>query len=214
MRTIRDIRDATPTNADAGLDPAAVLESRQRFGANRLTPLPREPLWKKFLDKFDEPIIKVLLAAALLSMFVDLFSGNPVAAVVSLAIVGLVVAGLLIVRRSAWLPSLMFVSALAIFLLALAVPPHHPSVEGLAVMVAVILATGVASSASTRATASSRCSTPTRIAARQSDCAAASSTRCRSKRSWLAIWCRWRWATKSPPTAGWSRRPTCTSISR
>ena len=38
----------------------------------------------------------------------------------------------------------MFVSALGLFFLGLAVPPHHPSVEGLAVMVAVILATGVA----------------------------------------------------------------------
>jgi phosphotransferase system enzyme I (PtsI) len=41
------------------------------FGDNRLTPLPREPLWHKFLDKLDEPIIKVLLVAALLSMFVE-----------------------------------------------------------------------------------------------------------------------------------------------
>src|SRR5262245_27407199 len=38
----------------------------------------------------------------------------------------------------------MFVSALLVFALSLLVPPHHPSFEGLAVMVAVILATGVA----------------------------------------------------------------------
>jgi Ca2+-transporting ATPase len=143
MRTIREVRDALPTAADAGLDAAAVAESRRRFGANRLTALPREPLWKKFLDKFDEPIIKVLLAAALLSMFVDLFGEQAVAAAVAFGVVVAAVVALLLLRRSAWVPSLMFVSALALFVLGLAVPPHHPSVEGLAVMVAVILATGV-----------------------------------------------------------------------
>jgi Ca2+-transporting ATPase len=144
MRTIREVLDALPTSADAGLDPGAVADSRCRFGANHLTALPREPLWKKFLAKFDEPIIKILLAAALLSMFVELFGDNPVVAGVALAVVAVAVAGLFVVRRSAWVPSLMFVSALVLFFVGLAVPPHHPSVEGLAVMVAVILATGVA----------------------------------------------------------------------
>jgi Ca2+-transporting ATPase len=144
MRTIREVRDALPATADAGLDSAAVEESRRRFGANRLTALPREPLWKKFLDKFDEPIIKILLAAALLSMFVDLFREQAVAAGAALVAVVVAVVALLLLRRPAWVPSLMFVSALALFFLGLAVPPHHPLVEGLAVMVAVILATGVA----------------------------------------------------------------------
>jgi len=143
MRTLSEILDQLPTNTETGLNAVAVAQSQARFGANRLTPLPREPLWKKFLDKFDEPIIKVLLAAALLSMFVDLFAGNPVAAGLALGVVVLAVVGLLLVRRSSWLPSLMFASALALFCLGLVVPPHHPAVEGLAVMVAVILATGV-----------------------------------------------------------------------
>src|SRR5438067_11215939 len=108
MRTIREILDALPTSADAGLAADAVADSRRRFGANRLTPLPREPLWKKFLDKFDEPIIKVLLAAALLSMFVDLFAGNLAAAGVALGAVLVAVVGLLVLRLSAWVPSLMF----------------------------------------------------------------------------------------------------------
>ena len=42
------------------------------------------------------------------------------------------------------MPSLLFGSALVLFFVGLVVPPHHPRVEGLAVMVAVILATGVA----------------------------------------------------------------------
>jgi Ca2+-transporting ATPase len=138
MRSLREIA----TNPETGLDPAAVETSRQKFGANRLTPLPREPLWKKFLEKFDEAIIKILLAAALLSMFVELFAGSPTAAGVALGVVTVGIAALFVLRLSQWVPAAMFVSALAVFFLGLIVA--HPSVEGLAVMVAVILATGVA----------------------------------------------------------------------
>src|SRR5213082_2876144 len=77
MRALSEILRQLPASAEGGLPDDAVARSRQRFGANRLTPLPREPVWKKFLEKFDEPIIKVLLAAALLSMFVELFRGKP-----------------------------------------------------------------------------------------------------------------------------------------
>ena len=76
MRTLAEIEQLFPGPAEAGLSAAGAEESAKRFGLNRLTPLPREPLWKKFVEKFDEPIIKILLAAALLSMFVDLFAGN------------------------------------------------------------------------------------------------------------------------------------------
>src|ERR671936_1019912 len=77
MRALTEIFQQLPASAVDGLPDESVANSRQLFGANRLTPLPREPLWKKFLEKFDEPIIKILLAAALLSMFVELFRGQP-----------------------------------------------------------------------------------------------------------------------------------------
>jgi P-type Ca2+ transporter type 2C len=152
MRALTEIFRQLPASAEDGLPDEAVAQSRQRFGANRLTPLPREPLWKKFLEKFDEPIIKVLLAAALLSMFVELFRGqpertppvpgNPLLAGVALALVAVSALALFALRRSEWLPTLMFGSAVVVFFLGLFV--GHPSIEGLAVMVAVILATGVA----------------------------------------------------------------------
>jgi Ca2+-transporting ATPase len=119
-----------------------VSRSREQFGANHLTPLPREPLWKKFIEKFDEPIIKILLAAALLSILVDLFKHNPVLGAVGLAVVVGAVAIALVLRQAKWAPTLMFASALALFAASVAI--GHPSVEGLAVMIAVILATGVA----------------------------------------------------------------------
>src|SRR5947208_15670343 len=73
MRTLQEVQSQLSVTPEVGLTATAVAQSRKLFGVNRLTPLPREPLWKKFLEKFDEPIIKILLAAALLSMVVDLF---------------------------------------------------------------------------------------------------------------------------------------------
>jgi Ca2+-transporting ATPase len=144
MRTLREIQEQFPGIAETGLTTESAARSRQQFGANKLTPLPREPLWKKFLEKFDEPIIKILLAAALLSMFVDLFQGNPTVAGIALGAVALAIGIALLLRLGHLVPTLLFGSAVAVFVLSIVVPPHHPSVEGLAVMVAVILATGVA----------------------------------------------------------------------
>src|SRR4051794_36983841 len=145
MRTIRDLLKDLSTTPDRGLlSPEAVGESVRRFGANRLTPLPREPLWKKFLEKFDEPIIKILLAAALLSMLVDLFKLNAIVAGVALGVLALVLIAALAARLGHWVPTLMFGAAIVLFFLGLAIDPRHPLVEGLAVMIAVTLATGVA----------------------------------------------------------------------
>jgi Ca2+-transporting ATPase len=142
MRTVQEVRQVFPSSAESGLGADDLARSRERFGVNRLTPLPREPLWKKFVDKFDEPIIKILLAAALLSMFVDLFQAAPAVAGIALAVVAVAIAGVMITGRGVWVPSLLFGSAVVLFFVGLA--QGHPSVEGLAVMVAVILATGVA----------------------------------------------------------------------
>src|SRR5215470_1833272 len=110
MRTLAEIQHLF-TTVEGGLRAEQVEQSRRQFGANRLTALPREPIWKKFLDKFDEPIIKILLGAALLSMFVDLFQHTPVTAGVSLGVVAAAFAGLFLARRGQWVPSLLFVSA-------------------------------------------------------------------------------------------------------
>jgi len=144
MRTLVELQKQLPISVENGLTLEGAAQSRDKFGTNKLTPLPREPLWKKFLEKFDEPIIKILLAAALLSMFVDLFRGNPVAAGVALGVFAAAALALYVLHLGEWLPSLLFGSAIVVFAVALIVPPHHPSIEGLAVMVAVILATGVA----------------------------------------------------------------------
>src|SRR6058998_1748930 len=120
MRSLVDVTSEFSLSPEVGLSAAAVEASRARYGANRLTPLPREPLWRKFLEKFDEPIIKILLAAALLSMFVDLFQGAPVLAGAALAVVAAVVGGALALRRGQWVPTLLFASAVVLFFVGLA----------------------------------------------------------------------------------------------
>lgn len=51
-----------------GLSEQQVLENRTRYGVNILTPPEKEPLWKQFLEKFSDPIIKILLVALFLSV--------------------------------------------------------------------------------------------------------------------------------------------------
>jgi Ca2+-transporting ATPase len=143
MRALQEVQQQFPTATVTGLSAQEVVQSRQRLGVNRLTPLPKEPLWKKFLDKFDEPIIKILLAAALLSMIVDLFdAAKYVSAGLGVALIAVGVAGAYALRRPQWVPSLLFVSAVILGFVGLAT--GHASWDGLAVMIAVILATGVA----------------------------------------------------------------------
>jgi Ca2+-transporting ATPase len=162
VHTLAEVLHQFPAAVSRGLTPEQVTDSRRQFGSNRLTPLPREPLWKKFLAKFDEPIIKILLAAALLSMVVDLFQPpaetlpphpplsptrgeGRVRGLLGGAALGVIGSGLIaayLLKRAQWVPGLLFTAALILF--PIGVFTGHPSVDGFAVMVAVILATGVA----------------------------------------------------------------------
>jgi Ca2+-transporting ATPase len=147
MRTLAEIEQEFPAAVEKGLTTDAAAHSTQRYGVNKLRPLPREPLWKKFLAKFDEPIIKILLAAALLSMFVDLFQSEKSGHLLPGVLLGLLVAIVgtaYPLGRAAWVPSILFIAALVVCLSGLLAGARGELVEGLAVMVAVILATGVA----------------------------------------------------------------------
>ena len=52
----------------AGLTDEQVKESRMVHGLNVLSPPKRVPLWKLYLEKFEDPIIRILLIAAFLSL--------------------------------------------------------------------------------------------------------------------------------------------------
>lgn len=57
-------------NTFHGLNDNQVEESRRLHGENILTPPKKTSLWKLFLEKFDDPIIKILLVAWFLSMII------------------------------------------------------------------------------------------------------------------------------------------------
>ena len=58
---------------NTGLTAEQVIASRQQHGDNVLTPPAREPLWKQFLGKFDDPLIKILLVALTLSVALSIY---------------------------------------------------------------------------------------------------------------------------------------------
>ena len=56
-----------------GLTGAQVLESRQKYGCNVLTPPAQDPWWKAFLEKFSDPLIIILLIAGALSVGISCY---------------------------------------------------------------------------------------------------------------------------------------------
>lgn len=59
-----------------GLTSAEVQASREKHGWNLITPPPREPWWRQLLEKFNDPIIRILMIAAVLATLVG-FSHTP-----------------------------------------------------------------------------------------------------------------------------------------
>ncbi|MEG1414107.1 MAG: cation-translocating P-type ATPase [Mucinivorans sp.] len=51
-----------------GLNSQQVEQSRAEHGSNVLTPPKKEPLWRLFLEKFNDPVIRILIMAAFLSL--------------------------------------------------------------------------------------------------------------------------------------------------
>lgn len=56
-----------------GLTNAQVEESRRQHGANVLTPPARRSLWSQFIEKFSDPLIRILLVALLLSVAISVY---------------------------------------------------------------------------------------------------------------------------------------------
>ena len=59
-----------------GLTTAEVEESRRQHGANVLTPPRRRSLWTLYLEKYEDPIVRILLVAALASLVLACFNGE------------------------------------------------------------------------------------------------------------------------------------------
>ena len=63
----------SPSSYRTGLTSEQVEQSRLEHGNNLLTPPPKEPVWRLFLEKFQDPIIRILLVTLLLSVVVSLY---------------------------------------------------------------------------------------------------------------------------------------------
>jgi len=59
-----------------GLDPDQVESQRAKFGSNILTPPERDPWWKQFLEKFDDPVIRILMIAAVVAIIAGSVHGE------------------------------------------------------------------------------------------------------------------------------------------
>ena len=68
--------NTTKTDASLGLNDHQVEESRRLHGDNVLTPPKRESLWKLYIDKYKDPIIQILLVAAIISLVLAFFEND------------------------------------------------------------------------------------------------------------------------------------------
>lgn len=64
----QDLTDEEVQDTKHGLTDTQVLESRQRHGDNVLTPPKRTSMWKLYMEKYRDPIIRILLVAAAVSL--------------------------------------------------------------------------------------------------------------------------------------------------
>lgn len=56
-----------------GLTNAEVQESRKKNGINILTPPEKESLWKQFIEKFEDPLIRILMVAGVMSIGISCY---------------------------------------------------------------------------------------------------------------------------------------------
>ena len=59
-----------------GLSQRQVAENRRSYGDNVITPQKETPAWRLLLEKFRDPIIRILLVAAVLSLAIGCVHGD------------------------------------------------------------------------------------------------------------------------------------------
>ena len=59
-----------------GLSDKQIQESRKTYGWNLLTPPKRPSMWKLYLEKFNDPVIRILLVAAFFSFVISVIEGE------------------------------------------------------------------------------------------------------------------------------------------
>jgi Ca2+-transporting ATPase len=70
---LKDVLCRLDANVEAGLSTSEVARRVAFHGDNVLVVGAEEPLWRKFLDKFKEPMILLLLSSAFISLLLQQF---------------------------------------------------------------------------------------------------------------------------------------------
>ena len=69
-------------SSEQGLTSKEAEERLQKYGLNKLKEAPKTPLWKKFLEELADPMIIMLIAAAIISGVTSVYSGESMADVI------------------------------------------------------------------------------------------------------------------------------------
>lgn len=85
--SVADLPKQYNSDATKGLTNQQVALNRQKYGSNALSPIPQEPLWKLFLEKFKDTTIIILCVAALVSLAAGLHTGHYIDGIAILAAV-------------------------------------------------------------------------------------------------------------------------------
>ena len=67
---------AIMTERQRGLTAAEVAQSRQEHGENVLTPPKRQSMWRLYLEKYQDPMVRILLVAAVVSLLLSLVKND------------------------------------------------------------------------------------------------------------------------------------------
>ena len=83
---MQDMVDSARNVKFSGLLSDEVIENRKKYGANIMPPPVREPWWKQLLSKFHDPVIRILIIAALIAICTgELIEGSGIVIAVLLA---------------------------------------------------------------------------------------------------------------------------------
>ena len=83
---MHDMADSVQNVKFSGLLSDEIIESRKKYGANIMPPPLREPWWKQLLSKFHDPVIRILIIAALIAICTgELIEGTGIVVAVLLA---------------------------------------------------------------------------------------------------------------------------------
>ena len=68
-RTLEETIQMLEVDVSVGLLPQEVIKRRDIYGLNQITPKKGMPLWMRFLLQFNQPLVYILLAAVVTTLF-------------------------------------------------------------------------------------------------------------------------------------------------